>query len=99
MPCNVAKCKAICCTYTVFHWPIRSDEIRKYFDLHGIECVNDDGGGLWLKAPLPCKAFDPDTLRCKIYIDRPNACRIYPTKPSPFIPKELCSALKTVRTN
>jgi Fe-S-cluster containining protein len=91
--CNITKCGAVCCTFTTLHYPIRTDEVRRYFTLHGIECVSDGESGLWLKLPLPCQAFNPETKQCRIYRKRPQACRIYPEHPSPFIPKELCLML------
>lgn len=94
MTCDIKLCGGVCCTFLTMHWPIRTDEIRAYFHLHGIECKNDSEGGLWLKMPLPCRNFNHETKQCTDYNNRPLACRNYPQTKSPFIDPDLCTQLE-----
>ena len=90
--CYTPLCKAECCTF-ITQWETRIDEdIKKYMRLHGVE-IKEAGNGVWLKFPVVCKAFDPETFECKVYDDRPDICRNYPRHESPFIAKEKCSLL------
>jgi len=85
-------CHGACCTFMT-QWETRKDpDLKKYMQLHGVE-IKETLKGLWLKLPVPCKAFDPNTKRCKVHATRPNICRNYPRHESPFIAKENCSLL------
>lgn len=84
----------MCCTFITVHYPIRSDDLKRYFNLHGVDSKSDSEGGMYLKFPVQCNAWNPKTKRCSIHEDKPDVCKRYPQKPSPFIPKEQCSMFK-----
>jgi hypothetical protein len=91
--CDTTVCKAVCCTF-VTEWSKRSDaDLKKYLHLHGVE-TKDAPGGMWLKYPVMCKNFDPDTKLCLDWDNRPDICKGYPRRESPFISKSVCSLLQ-----
>jgi Fe-S-cluster containining protein len=91
--CNIDVCKAVCCTFITKHEDQDTKDIRYYYSLHGVETKPDGRGGLWLKMPVPCKALDPQTLKCTVHENRPKICRVYPTFEGPFIKKNICNLL------
>jgi len=100
-PCNVEKCKGICCTFLVYVYPRRLDEdFKRFLGLHGCEIKEEKVTKYhtsaiitYVKMPVPCKEFDSTTFKCKIYENRPNWCRVNPRKAIPFITKEICEVI------
>lgn len=93
--CDTSVCHGVCCTFVTQLEPQSiSKDVERYLRLHGVELKSAGARGTWLKYPVPCQAFNPETYKCKVWDNRPNICRDYPRRKSPFIPKEQCSLLQ-----
>lgn len=92
--CDVSKCKGACCTFISQWEPELTADLEKYYALHGIEFKEVEKGA-WLKLPIPCQSFDSETYLCKSHDSRPDICRFYPRRESPFILKSDCSLLQS----
>lgn len=66
-----------CCTHVVFAVPTLGEDDKKYYEYHKVEMF-DNGGKTYLKITCPCGHYDKKTKKCKIYDERPNACRRFP---------------------
>jgi hypothetical protein len=87
--CDTSRCGGACCTFITDFSNRKDPDFIKYMQLHGVK-VQEAAEGVFLKMPVPCKAFDPETKRCGDYENRPDLCRQYPRRPSPWISKEQC---------
>jgi len=88
--CKTEVCKGVCCTF-VTEWSNRKDaDLKKYLHLHGVE-TKDAHNGMWLKYPVVCKNFNPETYECTDWENRPDICKQYPRRESPFISKSICN--------
>ena len=91
--CDTSKCEGACCTFVTMPLAADTPDIKAYLTLHGLENKSDGQGGLYVKFPVACKAFDPETKLCASHDRRPEICRAYPRGESPFIEKAKCSLL------
>lgn len=89
--CDTEVCGGACCTFVSQYYPETVD--KTYFEAHGLETKAAEKG-FYVKYPAVCKSFDQETKRCGSWLNRPESCRVYPQRESPFIAKAKCSLLK-----
>lgn len=92
--CDTSKCGGACCTFITQHLDRCDADVKAYLTLHDLESKSDGHGGLFVKFPVKCTAFDPITKACSMHDKRPDICRVYPVQESPFIAKANCSLLQ-----
>lgn len=92
--CDTSKCGGACCTFITQHLERCDADVKAYLTLHDLESKSDGNGGLFVKFPITCKAFDSVSKACSVHDKRPDICRIYPQQESPFIAKANCTLLQ-----
>lgn len=92
--CDTEQCGAACCTFITMPLSVDTPDVKAYLDLHGLTYKADGCGGLYVKMPVQCKAFDPLSKLCTAHDRRPDVCKAYPRAESPFIEKAKCSLLQ-----
>ena len=77
---NLGTCKAICCkTFFVVVDNMDSD-LKKYFELHGLEVIDKT-----IRFKIPCKMLSRSN-RCLINDNKPQICKDFPKNDQP-VPK------------
>jgi len=75
---NLSKCKAICCKTFFIVVDNMTEDLARYFRLHGLEVIDKT-----IRFEIPCKMLDRRTLRCMIQKDKPKICAEYPKADQP----------------
>jgi Fe-S-cluster containining protein len=88
--CNPRACGAWCCRFlghdvlTIQNAEGLSDP--EFYRLRGAQIVEEAGKPtqalIYMQAFAPCSALDRDTLRCRIYEERPRTCQSFPSDPA-----------------
>lgn len=74
---NLRKCDAVCCRTFFIVLDNIDEDLRLYFELHGVEVVNNV-----LRFVMPCKMLNKRTLRCLINENKPKICKEFPKEDS-----------------
>jgi len=68
-PTNCDGCGA-CCSFLIFKMRAVNRVDGQLLEWRGCRFAGED-----MAIPLPCKHLDLETKKCKIYEDRPQACK------------------------
>ena len=81
--CKPDVCGAVCCKSLII--PVDKSwcdpDTQRWLEHHGIEVERGKGRYAQLHIPIACQMLDENN-RCRIYRERPKACREYPFRPS-----------------
>lgn len=69
-PLTCDGCGACCMYFMVRVYPPPTPDEQRWYEMHGVD-VKANG----LRFNVPCKHFDFETRKCKIYETRPKMCR------------------------
>ncbi len=71
---NLDKCKAECCKTLSFKHYSLSEDLVRYYRLHGCTVDKVEGKPYHILIPMKCPQLDEND-QCKIYNDRPETCK------------------------
>ena len=75
---NIDKCKARCCKSLTVTTKIRTQDLLRYYKLHGCELVRVGREMYTIIMPVRCTALTEDNL-CSLHEsgDKPNVCKMF----------------------